>query len=418
MYILALGLNHKTTPVEMRERLAIGHDDLAEALSLLRSYVTEGMILSTCNRTEIYGLVGHRRSGAQNIQRFLCDYYHLTLVEIEPYLYLYGQEEAIGHLFRVASGIDSMIVGEPQVLGQVRDAFEVAQAQGCVGAVLSSLFRQAISVGKRVRTETDISKNAASVSYAAVELARKIFSDLARRTVLIVGAGKMGELTAKTLIDNGVAKVIVANRTYERAVEMARRFGGSAVEFSRLPEALSAADIVLTSTGAPNYIIEPEMMHQACQARHNQPIFLIDIAVPRDVDPEVENLENVYLFNIDDLQAVCESNLREREKEIKRVEAIIEGEVAKFMAWWASLDVVPTISALRHKAENIRQMELTKALGKLSNLSDREREIVNALTVGIINKLLHHPIVSLKDASNGRNYVRAVQHLFRLDEER
>ncbi len=416
MHILVVGLNHKAAPVEVRERLAFDNGQLSAALGMLSRNVDEGIILSTCNRTEVYAL-GHSDCLDADAKRFLTDFHGIPLQEFDSFLYTHFQQDAVRHLFRVASGVDSMVLGEPQILGQVREAFESAEANRASGRVLSALFRHAISVGKMARTDTDISKNAASVSYAAVELAKKIFGDIRRCTVLVVGAGEMGKLTARTLLDNGAASVLVTNRTHRRAVELAERFHGRAVDFERIAEALAVSDIVISSTGASEYVIKADAVKQALRSRKNKPIFFIDIAVPRDIDPLVDKIENAYLYNIDDLQAVREANLREREKEAKKVEAIIDAEVSKFAQWYRSLEVVPTITALCDKAEGIRQAELAKALSKLGDLSDRDREKVNALTIAIVNKILHQPITRLKSHSNGRSgreYAHALRDLFDL----
>ena len=362
MKIVLVGLNHKAAPVEVRERLAFTDAELPSALKALSEYVVEGAILSTCNRTEAYAVANLSSAGAEVLKRFLSEYHDVPVGQFEPYLYVYSGQDAIRHLFRVASGIDSMVLGEPQILGQVKDAFEQADANGSIGRILSALFRHAIAVGKKTRTETDISKNAASISYAAVELAKKIFGDLTRCTVLIVGAGEVGKLTARTLLDNSAGALLVANRTYSRALDLANRFNGKAVEFSSLREAIASSDIVISSTGGSQYIVTAEMVKYALQQRRNRPMFLIDIAVPRDIDPQVDKLENAFLYNIDDLQAVREANLREREKEARKAESIVDAETAKFLHWWSTLDVVPTIAALCDKLEDIRQAEMAKTL--------------------------------------------------------
>lgn len=418
--ILVIGLNHKAAPVEIRERLAFSESRLGEALSALSSYSTEGIILSTCNRMEIYAVVDSIEPGVANVKQFLSDYHDLSIKEFERYLYIHSSRDAVNHLFGVSSGIDSMVLGEPQILGQVRDAFEYAEGNQSTGRILSAFFRHAIKVGKQARTETEISRNAASVSYAAVELAKKIFGELGQCVVLVVGAGGMGKLTARTLLDNGAGSMLVMNRTFERAKDLAARFGGRPMEFERMAEALVSSDIVISSTGADDYVIKVDAVKQAMRQRRNRPIFFIDIAVPRDIDPQVDKIESAYLYNIDDLNAVCEANLREREKEVKKVEAIIDDEVGKFMNWWQTLDVVPTITALRNKAENIRQAELARMMPKLADLSDRDREKVNALTAAIVNKLLHVPITRLKSHSNGhhgKDYAHALRDLFDLTDQ-
>ncbi|MBI4319671.1 MAG: glutamyl-tRNA reductase [Chloroflexi bacterium] len=419
MQIIVVGLNHRAAPVELRERLAFDNQQLGVALYTLSQQVAEGVILSTCNRTEIYSVTECADPGVDVTKQFLADFHGVPLRDFEDYLYCHSQADAVRHIFRVSSGIDSMILGEPQILGQVREAFEAAETGRSSGPVLSALFRHAINVGKLARTETDISRNAASVSYAAVELAKKIFGELRRCTVLVVGAGEMGKLTARTLVDNGASTVLVTNRTHRRAQELADRFQGRAIEFERIAEALAVSDIVISSTGSTEYVVSADAVRHALRQRKNKPIFFIDIAVPRDIDPQIDKLENAYLYNIDDLKAVREANLREREKEAKKVEAIIETEVGKFLAWYGTLDVVPTIAALCDRAENIRQAELAKALSKLGDLSDRDRERVNALTQAIVNKILHLPITRLKSRSHdrdGHDYAHALRELFDLGE--
>lgn len=418
MRILVVGLNHKAAPVEIRERLAFPEARLGEAFTLLADYAQEGVILSTCNRTEVYCVSTDTADAARTITQFLADFHRLSPSEFASHLYSYAQRDAVKHLFAVSAGIDSMIVGEPQILGQVRDAYESALSYESAGRILSQLFRDAISLGKLVRTETDISRNAVSVSYAAVELGRKIFGDLRSRTVLVIGAGEMGELTAKTLVDIGVGRVLVANRTRERAAELAGRMGGEVVDFGDLSRVLSLSDIVISSTGAPGIVLTTDMITRAMQVRRQRPLFMIDIAVPRDIDPNAQRLDNVFLYNVDDLEAVCHANMKERQREVKRVEAIMDAEINKFFVWWETLAVVPTIAALRDKAETIRQAELDKAYRKLGRLSDDERATVNALTRAIVNKMLHQPIVRLKGRSNGadhRQYHSAIRELFDLD---
>lgn len=426
MHILIVGLNHKAAPVEIREKVAIPDDTLAGALDQLvnhhdhqNSYVPEGVILSTCNRLEVCALVRDSSFGRRDICRFLSDFHGIVPEAFQDYLYTHSDEQAVRHLFAVASGIDSMVVGESQIQGQVRQAFEAAAQQGATGNVLSALFRQAINVGKRARAKTAIGRNAVSVSHAAVELARRIFGDLAGHEVLVIGAGETSELVARNLMDNGTQGIMVANRTYERAVELAERFGGRALRFDRLVWALRAADIVISSTAAPRFIISPDVIRQARRTRHGRPLFLIDIAVPRDIDPAVQGIDNVFLYDIDDLEAVVQANIRERQKEVVKVEAIIAQETPKFMGWFRSLDAVPTIVDLRAHAESIRQAELEKALRRLHDLSDRDQNIVRALSVGIVNKILHQPTVRLKQQAkdpNGYLYSDTLRHLFGLEE--
>jgi len=421
LHVVVLGVNHKAAPVEVREQVAFPPGHLAEALAEATRYVGEAVILSTCNRTEVYAVAPGREAGVENLRRFLCTYHDLPGERFLPYAYHYVDLDAVRHLFGVACGLDSMIVGEPQIQGQVRDAYEAAVASRAAGTVLGTLFRQALSVGKRARSETGISRNAASVSYAAVELARRIFGDLSCRQVFVVGAGQMGELTAKTLLDCGVKAVIVASRTRARAEELALRFGGEAIDFAHLPEGLETADIVVSSTAAPHFVIHADTVRRAMQNRGGRPLFLIDIAVPRDVDPEVQKIENVFLYDVDDLHSVVEANIRERRREVSKVESIIAAETAKFAAWLGTLEVVPAISALRSRAEGIRQGEIERAAGRLRHLSAQDWEVIDAMTAAIVNKLLHEPTQRLREyaaasSQDGRNYVALARDLFGLPE--
>ncbi|MBI4491841.1 MAG: glutamyl-tRNA reductase [Chloroflexi bacterium] len=418
MPILVLGLSHKETPVVLRERLAFRADDLPAALRALRDYVSEGAILSTCNRTEVYALVGHRDTGLRAVRRFLADWHHLQPSDLALPLYERWQEEAVRHLFRVASGLDSMILGEPQILGQVKRAREAALACESLGAVLERLVRQAVEVGKRARTQTGISRNAVSVPSAAVELARRSLGSLQQARMLVVGAGEMGKLAALALADQGAGEVIVTSRSPANARRLADAVRGAPVAFAALPDELARADVVLSCTSAPVYVIGLEMVQRAMGSRRGRPLALIDIAVPRDVDPRAREMDGVYLYNVDDLEAVCAANLELRRAEAAQVEAIIEREVPRFMQWWDTLDVVPTIAALVDRAEAIRQAELARALPRLGELSERQRSTINALTAAIVQKMLHQPIARLKDhgeGEDGRLFVPAVRELFQLD---
>ena len=321
----------------------------------------------------------------------------------------------------MASGLESMILGEPQILGQVRGAFVTASARATAGPVLSWAFLHALKVGKRVRTETNISRNAVSISHAAVELAKKELGRIAGRSVLLLGAGKMGELAARNLLDNGCDGLTVVNRTFDRAAALADQIHARAEDFGRLPELLGEVDIVVTCTGAPSFIIDRDMLADALPRREGRPIFLIDIAVPRDVDPEARGLEGVFVYDIDDLQSVCAANLEERQKAADQAGAIIEAELDELERWWSSRSVVPTIKALRDRAEEIRQAELRKALGRFGDLSERERATLDALTCGIVNKILHLPTVRLKDCcheNGGALYTMALRDLFGLEDSR
>ncbi len=422
MHIAVVGLSHKTAPVEIREKLTFPAQEQGGALRQLISCenVAEGVILSTCNRTEIYAVVSDFSKGKDEVVNFLSGVCALDKSELLNYLYFKEQENAIRHLFKVSSSLDSMIVGEAQILGQVKEAYQSSfEVQG-TSVVLNRLFREAISVGKKVRTETGIGENAVSISYAAVQLAKKVFEDLKGHTVLVIGAGEMSELTAQHLLANGVSAVLVANRTHERAVELAAKFNGKAIKFDDCQEFLKDADIVISSTGAPHYVIHSDVVSKAMRRRKNKPIFFIDIAVPRDIEPEVGEVYNVFLYDIDDLQSVVDVNLAEREKEANKAEKIIDKEVSKFLSWINSLEVVPTISALRREVEEIRMAEMEKVLARLKHLSSKDKNLIDALTNAIMNKVLHKPIVGLKESANKKDsyiYTESLRYLFDLSEK-
>ncbi len=422
MHLTLVGLSHKTAPVEIREKLTFPASRQEEAIAILTqsSDVAEVLILSTCNRTEIYAVTGADVDGPGAIIDFLTDYHNLDRHELIRYLYIYEGEPVVRHLFRVVSSLDSMVVGEAQILGQVKEAYEHAFEHSGTGRIFNKLFRQSFEVGKRVRNETAIGEAAVSISYAAVELARKVFDTLEGRKVFIVGAGKMSELTAKHLVSSGVTDVFVANRTYERAVEMAAAFSGKAVPYEDLASNLSKADILISSTAATTYVIDKPMIAEAMRARRGNPLFLIDIAVPRDIDPAVNEVGDVFLYDIDDLNGVVEANIEERMREAEKAEAIIAEEMAAFEAWLESMEVVPTVAAIRAKAEQVRQAELEKAIKRLGGLSEKELKVIDAMSCAIVNKMLHGPTKRLKDISGERYgvaYIEAARYLYGLDED-
>jgi glutamyl-tRNA reductase len=419
MDIIVLGLNHKTAPVHIRERVAFPEKVIHEPLRAMRGLagVRENMILSTCNRVEITAVVERPEEGAAAIRRFVAEHHQVPEAELAPHLYLHAGSEAVRHLFRVASSLDSLVVGEPQILGQVKDAYQFAREAGSIGMVLDRLLKKALSVAKLVRTETEIAKSAVSVSFAAVELAKKIFGDIEGRAAMIIGAGEMAELALKHLISSGVREVLVANRTFEKAVDLAKEFGGEAVRFEELFERLVAADIVISSTGAPHYIIKGDDVKKLMARRRHRPMFFIDIAVPRDIEPAVNDIDNAYLYNVDDLQAVIDTNIRERRKEADKAEGIVDQEVGTFLKWIASLQVVPTIVSLRQTVEEVRRSEVEKSMGRLGHLSEKDREQVAALTLAIVNKILHRPLIVLKESSQTPEagvYLEVTRKLFNL----
>jgi glutamyl-tRNA reductase len=422
MNIIAVGISHKTAPVEVREKLAVPDSRLGEALHRLCSYpgIKEGVLLSTCNRVEVYAVVEDVEAGYARVQEFLADT-HLALSseQLTPYLYWHMDDRAIGHLFRVAASLDSMIVGEPQILGQLKDAFEAALTHKASGVILNKLVKKAISVAKRVRTETKIAETAVSVSYAAVELAKKIFSNLSEKTVLLVGAGEMAKLAARHLINSGVRRVMVTTRNPQGALELAKRFNGLSIPFDEFRREMAEADIVLCSTGASQCLIRAEDVQQAVRRRMNRPIFLIDISVPRNIEPAVKDIDNAFLFDIDDLEMRVEENREERRREAGKAERMVEEEVHAILRWLKSLEVTPTIVALRQRAEEIKQAELEKVMGRFGHLSPQERGAIEGLASAIVNKLLHGSLVTLKaeaDSTDSAMFVEAAKRFYNLDQ--
>ncbi|MBI3664737.1 MAG: glutamyl-tRNA reductase [Acidobacteria bacterium] len=421
MKLLVLGLSHKTAPIEVRERMALPESAMAGALSALagRPGIAEALIFSTCNRVEFTVRAEPETDAAAEIQSFLANECGRPWEQFERYFYQHAQHDAIRHLFRVASSLDSMVVGEPQILGQVKDAYGVAKAAGTLGGPLEEIVNRAFHVAKRVRSETGIGQMAVSISYVAVELARKIFGTLAGHTVLILGSGKMGELAARHLRRSGAPSVLVVNRTYERAVEMAVRFEGRAVPFEQLFDFLPHVDIVISSTGAPGFVITREQAQSLMGARKNRPMFLIDIAVPRDIDPEVNRIDNIFLYDIDDLQQVADANKRQREREAERAEAIVEAEVERMMERLKAHAITPTIVSLQTELDRIRRAELERYRGRLGGLTPEQQQALDALTRGIINKIAHTPISHLKSLAthpDGLHFINVVKRVFNLKE--
>lgn len=422
MHIVVVGLSHKTAPVEIREKLAVPESRLGEALTRLCSYpgIKEGILLSTCNRVEVYAVVEELEPGYSRIQEFLADA-HLSVSseQLTPHLYWQTGDRAISHLFRVASSLDSMVVGESQILGQVKDAFEVALTHKTTGLILNKVVKKAISVAKRVRTDTKIAETAVSVSYAAVELAKKIFSDLRDKTVLLVGAGEMAKLAARHFIASGVRHVRVTTRTPQHAVELADRFKGSPVPYDQFRDEMAAADIVLVSTGAAHYLVSSDDVQRAVKQRMNRPMFLIDISVPRNIDPSVRHVDNAFLFDIDDLKFRVEQNRGERLQEAEQAELMIIEEVGVVRQWLQSLEVTPTIVALKTRAEDIKRAEVEKALARLAHLPPQERALVEGMASSIVNKLIHNTMVTLKSevtSADGAAFVEAARRFFNLSD--
>jgi glutamyl-tRNA reductase len=419
--IVLVGLNHKTAPLSVREKLFAGCFEKKDLFGKLRAIdgVREILHLSTCNRVELVASVEGTAEILNNLKSWLASYGGLTEEEAASCLYGYRHEEAIRHLFRVASSLDSLIMGEAQILGQVKEAYRLALEANFTGLTLNRLMHRAFRTAKRVRTETSIATNPVSVSFAAVELAKKILGTLTGKKVMIVGAGEMAELTVTHLIGNGAEEITVANRTVTQAALLAEKYRGKAIGLDTLDQALGHADIVISSTGAPNYIVTEEMIRRCLHRRKNHLLFLIDIAVPRDIDPAADNIDNVYLYNIDNLQDIVDENIKNRRREALKAEEIVDEEVTQYSKWVKELEAVPTIVSLRNKADGIVKMEMIKAKSWLAKLENSNREKVDALVNGIVNKILHAPMAVVKEKSTGNNsqdVVAAVRQLFRLDD--
>ena len=398
MKILLTGLNHKTAPVELRERLAIAPESLAEETRSLLGHagIREGMILSTCNRVEL--LVCYE-GGEPELAAYLDQRYAVDAASLQPHLYYHRETEAVRHLFRVASSLDSMVVGEPQILGQVKESYTAARSVGAVGSGLERLLQAAFSAAKKVRTQTQIGASSVSIASVAVDLARKIFGSLEGKRVLLVGAGKMSELAARHLMQQGAGSLLISNRTHERAVRLAQKFQGHVVRFEDLYARGDEADILITSTGSPEFLFRAPHAQQFLQRRRNRPMIFIDIAVPRDVDPEINRLDGIFLYDIDDLQSVAAGNISNRSIEAERAQAILEQEIERYQRRLQSLDVVPTLVNLQTYAEEMRKAELRHAQSRLQSLTPEQMAAVEAVTRGLVNKFLHHPLHALKNAA-------------------
>jgi glutamyl-tRNA reductase len=418
--IILLGINHKTASVEVRECIAFAEDETKTALHSLvgKSFIKEALLFSTCNRVEILLVTDNKDRAVEETKGFIAEFNKIPLEKFEDALYIHEGDDAVRHVFRVASSLDSMVVGEPQILGQVKEAYRTATDEKTSGVILNRLLHRTFFVAKRIRTETGIGDRAVSISYAAVELARKIFGELADKTVMLIGAGEMAELAVEHLIRNRANKVWVANRTFETGVELARQFNGQAIRFEEIPESLKTVDIIISSTGSPDYVIQRDQVKGVLRKRRNRPLFFIDIAVPRDIDPEINRLNNTYVYDIDDLKGVIDENVEDRQKEAIKGERIVDEAVIRFREWYESLDVVPTIVALRNKMESIAAAELKKTL-QSSMISEQDAAALQKMADSLINKILHDPTRFLK--RNGMRedksfYIDTVRKLFKLDE--
>ena len=422
--IIIVGLNHRSAPIEVRESVAFEEAYVNDALTRLRGYpsIQEGVILSTCNRVEVVAAAWDREAASTAIKAFLAEQKaHRNSASLDEHVYTYCGADAVRHLFRVAASLDSMVVGEPQILGQLKGYYDVAQKAGTVGAILHRLFHRSFSVAKRVRTETAIASRAVSVSSVAVDLAKRIFDRLDDKTVMLIGAGKMGDLMARQLQNNGVQSLMVTNRTFERAVELAGRIHGNPIQFEDFPRYLKMADLVIGCTGASEILLDVTAVDRVLRERKQKAMFFIDIGDRRNFDGRINDLDNVYLYNIDDLKSVADENLQERSNEAQKAEGIVWEEVQNFSRWIESLEQVPTITALRQRFEEIRRGEMEKSLvGNLKGLSEQQKKAVEDMTAAMINKMLHGPISRLKSNPQGDDeesllFVAALKKLFDLE---
>ncbi|ADO58115.1 glutamyl-tRNA reductase [Paenibacillus sp. P2(2022)] len=421
MHIVVVGLNYRTAPVEVRERFTFAEQDLPKALEQLKltKSVLEGVVVATCNRTEIYVVVDRLHMCGYFIRSFMEQWFGIPRDQFTQHLYIYEDEQAIRHLFRVTCGLDSMVIGETQILGQVKNAFLQAQSQKITATWFNMLFKQAVTLGKRAHSETSIGESAVSVSYAAVELGKRIFGMFTDKKVLILGAGKMSELTVKHLYSGGAAEVIVANRTLSRAEDLASKFNGTPVTMEEGMNRLADVDIVISSTGAQGYILDRNRVEASMKRRQSRPLFMIDIAVPRDLDPAIGELQNVFLYDIDDLEGIVESNLEMRRTEAAKIEHMIEDELSEFYQWLKTMGVRPVIRALQEKAESIHQDTLESLYNKLPELDERQRKVISRLTKSMLNQMMHDPINRVKELAvqkQGNEALDMFSHIFALED--
>lgn len=412
MQLVLIGVHQRSAPLAVRERLAFGAADLPAALAGLRERVDEGFIISTCNRVEICALVADAEQGRGSLLRYLGEWHGLDPADVAPYTYSYAGEDAVRHVHRLAAGLDSMVLGEDQIVAQIKEALGAAQAAGAIGGAMHRLLHGALAAGKAVRTQTGIASGRLSVVSVAIDLARRTLGGLAGRRALVVGAGRMAELALKHLADEPGVVVTVANRTAARAQELAGRYGAAAVPLDWLEEALRASDVAITATAAPGVVIDAEMAARAARGRGG--LLLLDLAVPRSIERAAGEAPGVTLFDVDDMRPVCEENRAARAAEIQQAEAIVDEAVARYMEWWSAQRAVPMIRALRERAEAIRRAELERTLARCPELSEREREAIQALSAAIVNKLLHGPITTIKATGANRELLQAARELFDL----
>jgi len=419
-HIVLIGLNHKTAPVELRECIALTPDETINTQAELYSHpdINETVVFSTCNRVEVLMVAKDRENAVHVAKTFLARTKKVPVNQFENALCVYQDTEAVRHLFRVASSLDSMMVGEPQILGQIKEAYLTATRQQTSGPLLNRLLHRAFSVAKRIRTETGIGDHAVSISFAAVELGRKIFGSLQGKKVMLIGAGEMAELAMEHLVRQKVGEIIIANRTFERGMAVAKRFNGQAIHFDECEAYLKIVDVIIGSTGADGFVISRSQVKQSLRARFNRPLFFIDIAVPRDIDPKINRLPNTYVYDIDDLKGVVDENIQDRKSEAKKGERIVEEATVQFQNWYESLSVVPTIVALRDKVEVIIDKEIEKTLSSLNGISDKDRQALARMRNALVKKVLHHPTVFLKSKGCRKDrtvYLDVTRKLFDLD---
>jgi len=417
--IIIIGLNHHTASIELRECLAFSTEEVKTALSVMQkaASIKEVILLSTCNRVELLIVAEDNRVAVTSAKTLLSELKEIPVSKFEDAVYVHMGEDAVRHLFRVASSLDSMVVGEPQILGQVKEAYKLAGQMKTSGVILNRLLHRSFSVAKRIRTETGIGDHAVSISYAAIELGRKIFGSLEGKTVLLIGAGEMAELAIEHLIRNRVGDVYVANRTFENAVGLADRFNGTAIRFEEITDYLKQVDIIISSTGSPDFIITYDQVKGIGRSRRNRPIFFIDIAVPRYIDPLINQLSNAYIYDIDDLQGVIDGNIEDRNRAAVKGERIVDEAVLRFREWVESLDVVPTIKALRKKTDDIARAEVKKTLTILSHLSEKDAKAIERMAEALVKKILHDPMISLKKTGKHRDkstFLDIARKLFNL----
>ena len=415
MIVTAIGLSHKTASLALRERVALTGDELPRALAYLQVHAGHGVIISTCNRTELYFVAEPGQANRETALKLLAGATGANMERLDKHAYFYQHEEAVQHLHRVASGLDSMMFGESEILGQVRSAFQASYEAGLCNAILSRLFHSTIHTARRVQGETFLGRHDRNIAWGVLALAQHVLGDVEGRQVLIVGAGEAGAMTARTLVRHGTHKVVIANRTYRRGATLAEHLGVSAIHFNHVPEAIAETDIVICASGSPTALIQRETLEGAMETRYGRPLLLIDISVPRNIDPSVRDMRGVHLYDIDDLRSMCPAGPEEQAQETGRAQAILDDESERFLAWWRSLQAVPTISALRQRVEKARQQELKKTLRHFPNFDDNEKEWLEALTRALVNKVLHDPITRLKAHGEDQDYLAVTQEIFGLD---